>query len=65
MEESYEKLATAIILQAVNDYRRAVKTKDGSVKRQVITFIRSNWFKKLTAINPAEFERKLKEEALT
>ncbi len=65
MEEAYEKLAAAIILQAVNDYRRAVKTKDGSVKRQVVTFIRSKWFRILTGINPAKFEQKLKEEALS
>ena len=65
MEESYEKLAAAIILQAVNDYRRAVKTKDGSVKRQVVTFIRSKWFRILTGINPAKLEQKLKEEALS
>ena len=49
----YEELANAIILQAINDYRRLwIYTKDDSEKSELIQFFYSHWFFILTKIDP-------------
>ena len=56
MKSNWEALANAIILQAVEDYRkcrRLVRRKPGQVDaqkmiREVEAFFRSRWFKQLT-----------------
>ena len=56
MRSNWEALANAIILQAVEDYRkcrRKVRRKPGQVEaqkmiREVEAFFRSQWFKQLT-----------------
>ena len=56
MNENWEKLAQAIILQAVEDYRkcrRLVRRKPGQVDaqkmiREVEYFFRSDWYKQLS-----------------
>jgi len=56
MNENWEKLAQAIILQAVEDYRkcrRLVRRKPGQVEaqkmiREVEAFFRSRWFMQLS-----------------
>jgi hypothetical protein len=58
--EPYEELANAIILQAVKDYRKALKHLANcpqdyitlSVKQGVERFFRSRWFEVLTSIDP-------------
>lgn len=58
-KESYENLANAIIVQAVNDYVRAIrafaKNKGGvnaeRTKRDVLIFFHSEWFTILTKID--------------
>jgi len=70
MNDAYERLANAIILQAVKDYRvalRRLKTHPHnkvalSAKRSVERFFRSNWFEVLTSIEPETLIRKLKAE---
>lgn len=66
----YERLANAIILQAVTDYRNARKTlkicpKDRDAMyttKEVITFFRSDYFKVLTSIDPELLISKLRKE---
>lgn len=71
MREGYEKLANAIVIQAIDDYRNALKKlkKDPCnetaliTKNEVERFIRSGWYTNLTKINPEILIRKLNEEA--
>ena len=66
----YERLANAIVLQAVTDYRNARKTlkirpKDGDAMyttKEVIAFFRSDYFKALTSIDPELLISKLRKE---
>lgn len=67
----YENLANAIILQAVKDYRQALKAlsrnprsrDSASVKNEVERFFRSQWFSALTSVDGNMLIRKLREEA--
>ena len=69
-EDPYTGLANAIILQAVKDYRDAMKklsrgrvNKDAEIKKQeILNFFRSDWFGVLTEIDPEMLIRKLDEE---
>ena len=68
--DSYEKLANAIVLQAVKDYRTALKRvarrpkdRDGlATKNECERFFRSGWFGVLTGIDPETLMRKLQME---
>lgn len=68
---AYQNLANAIILQAVNEYKVAIKklkrhpkNKDAKlVKREVEGFFRSEWFKQLTDIDGIWLISKLKGES--
>lgn len=70
MIENYEKLANAIILQAVKDYRAAKKklkkqprNKDAEIMiNDTERFFRSDWFTALTDVDGALILRKLQEE---
>ena len=69
-EDPYERLANAIVLQAVNDYRIALK----AVKRnpnnsialdnalQIERFFRSGWYSTLTSVDDEYLIRRLQEE---
>ena len=69
-EDGYEKLGNAIILQAVRDYRDALKKLqkfpgDDSaecVKREVERFFRGGLFSAITELPPEMLIRKLNEE---
>ena len=60
MSDGYADLANGIVMQAVKDYRWALKTlksepKDkqaNKMKRDVERFFKSKWFKSLTSISP-------------
>ena len=58
-QENYEKLANAIILQAVYDFRKSgsYQTRN-SIKR----FFRSDWFKVLTNVDGEMLIRRLEQE---
>lgn len=68
-----EELANAIVLQAVKDYRDAVKKlsrgrrNDAAqqTRDECLRFFRSVWFTQLTAIEPELLIKKLDEEAGT
>ena len=68
--DSYEKLANAIVLQAVKDYRTALKRvarhpkdRDGlATKNECERFFRSGWFGILTGIDSEMLMRKLQIE---
>lgn len=70
--DGYERLANEIILQAVKDYRGALKklkkhpNKDTNllVIQEVEQFFRSEWYSYLTAIDPEILIRELKEEVI-
>jgi len=72
MMDVYEKLANAIIVQAVKDYRYALKRlakyprNDSALytKREVERFLRSNWYSLLTSVEPEMLIRKLNEEVI-
>ena len=72
----YPALAAAIVRQAIEDYRFANKLINGNiqysstasygnqytVKREVIKFLRSQWYGTLCDIDPERIIKKLKEE---
>lgn len=59
MNDPYENLANAIILQAVKDYRLHDDEQDlASIER----FFRSGWFGVLTRIDPEILIAKLRKE---
>ena len=70
MRWNWEDLANAIILQAVEDYRKArkrVRTRPDqkiaqATIREVESFFRSRWFAQLTDIDSEMLIKRLKEE---
>ena len=58
-EDPYEKLANAIVLQAVSDYRAALKKVKKNPKNrdaidealQIEKFFRSEWYQVLTSVD--------------
>ena len=73
MNDPYERLANAIILQAVKDYRNALKRLkkhpnreiDLYMKQEVEQFFRSDWYSCLTTVDPEMLIRKLNEEVIS
>jgi len=67
----YEELANAIILQAVRDYRKALRTLSRYpynrpaqyTRLSIERFFRSEWFGVLTKLDPEPLIRRLREEA--
>ncbi len=72
MDRNYEELANAIVLQAVKDYREALKKLKKNPKNlnaectkiEVELFFCSTWFKELTDIDPGMLVEGLKEEVI-
>lgn len=72
MDEPYERLADAIILQAVRDYRTALKAlrmnprnkAAQTEKESVERFFRSQWYQALTTVDGEMLIRKLNEEVM-
>ena len=70
MTEPYENLANAIVLQAVKDWRSAVRTLKKrprydpakQMKEECERFFRSDWFEQLTGVDGSVILRKLKQE---
>lgn len=70
MTEPYENLANAIVLQAVKDWRSAVKTLKKrprydpakQMRDDCEGFFRSGWFEELTDMDGSAILRKLKQE---
>ena len=70
MTEPYENLANAIVLQAVKDWRSAVRTlKKRSrydpakqMREECERFFLSDWFEALTSVDGSVILRKLKQE---
>ena len=70
MTDPYENLANAIILQAVKDYREALRKHckrsryDPAIQtiNEVERFFRSEWFNQLTSLDGEMLIRKLKAE---
>ena len=71
MDTGWNKLADAIILQAVSDYRKALRILRRMPNRQLAAqyvvetdeFFLSYWFSQLTEINPHRLIQRLREEA--
>ena len=69
-ENPYEKLANAIILQAVSDYRAALKKVKKNPKNrdaidgvlQIERFFQSEWYQVLTSVDGEYLIEKLREE---
>ncbi len=72
MNDVYERLANAIILQAAKDYRLALKklnkhpqsSKALYIKKEVEQFFRSDWYASLTTVDPEMIICKLNEEVI-
>ena len=61
-DEPYHLLAGAVVLQAVKDYRKALKHDDETVKCECRRFFRSEWFKVLTTIDGERLISELESE---
>ena len=69
-EDPYESLANAIVLQAVADYRAALKKIKRNPKNkeavsealQIEKFFRSQWYQVLTSVDGEYLIRKLQKE---
>lgn len=69
-ENPYEKLANAIVLQAVSDYRVALKKVKKNPKNrdaidetlQIEKFFRSEWYQVLTSVDGEYLIDRLREE---
>lgn len=69
-EDPYERLANAIILQAVTDYRSALKKIKRNPKNKdaidealgIERFFRSGWYSQLTSVDGEYLIRRLREE---
>ena len=63
----YERLRNAIILQACEDYERALKIKKRAYRKKAIQeieeFFRSEWFYELTDIDPEKIMLEIKRKA--
>ena len=59
---NYEKLAFAIILQAVKDYRRAVHNEKMCVVKECERFFTGKWFEALTTLLGTVILEKLRQE---
>ena len=59
-DENYEKLAVAIIKQAVIDYRKG----DEDTKRSIEQFFRSDWFYALTEVDGELLIKRLRNERM-
>lgn len=63
--DGYQLLANAIVLQAVNEYREALRQNDTAAKWKKISlrrFFRSDWFKMLTNVDGELLMERLKGE---
>lgn len=71
-KESYEKLANAIVEQAIRDYiwaeNKLKKTNNcleaEKAKKEVLKFFHSGWFIALTDIDPDRLIKKIHKEVL-
>lgn len=69
---NYEELANAIVIQAVVDYRIATKRLEKHpldkmqkhTQREVLRFLRSDWFGILTTLDPEVLLEKLTKEVV-
>lgn len=70
-EDPYEKLANAVVLQAVSDYRTAVKRirknprnrEAAEEARAIERFFRSSWYQVLTSVDGEYLIERLRKEA--
>lgn len=73
IQKGYENLANSIILQAIRDYRIALRVlhkypNDRAAQYQVKDierFFRSEWFSVLSAVCPERIIQKLRQEDMT
>ena len=61
----YQLLAEAIILRAVDDYRKALKYDHRGIKRNCEKFFRSEWFSILTNLDGETLIKRLRAEVQT
>lgn len=67
-ERAYTDLANAIVVQAANDYRSALKGNDvegkppKSVLIELECFFRSDWYRMLTKVDPEYLMKQLRKE---
>ena len=69
---TYENLANAIILQAVKDYRMALKSRNANSrnraaqadKAEIERFFRAQWYSSLTDVNGEMLIRSLQKEVV-
>jgi hypothetical protein len=65
MQNNYENLANAIVLQAVEDYKKILHSpqpESNNKKQRLEQFFFSDWFKMLTDIDPETLIKRLNNE---
>ena len=70
MTDPYESLASAIVIQAAKDYRKALQTlkknkrsnQAMSMKEEVERFFASDWYRELTDLDGAFLMQKIRKE---
>ena len=70
MTDPYESLASAIVIQAAKDYKKALQTlkknkrsnQAMSMKEEVERFFASDWYRELTDLDGAFLMQKIREE---
>lgn len=73
MDEAYQNLAEAIVVQAVDDYRDALRIykknpnykKLSASMKELEDFFMSEWFETLSGLNGEEIMNKLRKEVLS
>ena len=61
IERGYEALANAVIVQAVQDYKLALKKNSDIDIKRLERLLRSEWFQVLTDLDGTYLIRKIKE----
>lgn len=59
----YETLANAIVVQAYDDYKKAVKRRDKHEKESIERFFHSEFYMLLTSVDPDYLLNNAKKEA--
>lgn len=70
MRDNWEDLANAIVVQAANDYRRALRvlkahpnySPAAKVKKEVEQFFRSEWYRSLSSVDGEVLIKRLNAE---
>lgn len=64
LEQGYQALANAIVVQACEDYRRAIRNFDVSKMYAIRRFFHSRWYEQLTNVNGDYILKRIEQEEI-